>query len=276
MRKKGIAIKNNFVAVWRYIKRHLLRKEPDPPRFFGLIKDTPDERDFIYKVKRIARELPASTNMQNISQFPYRYDQGNIGSCVGHGAALFRRVLRINVMPDYEPSRLFAYYIARRDKQNDTGASIRDFFKAMNKHGLCSEKTWPYIECRYNVQPPAKAWKEALDHQTIKYERIWPVTKDAIRDVVSSGYPIGYGKMIYESFLEQKVERTGIVPIPDTARERFYGGHFMSIFDYDEEGTIELNSWGRSWGQKGLCRVPWDYVLNPELSQDFWVLYLTE
>lgn len=276
MKKRGIVIKINFAAVWMYIKRRWLRMEPDHPKSFGLIRDTPDERDLLYKVRRITRELPESTNMQNINKFPYRYDQGNTGSCVGHGTVLFRRALQINVMPDFEPSRLFAYYIARRDKQNDTGASIRDLFKAMNKYGLCSEKTWPYIESKFNVHPPVEAWLEALDHQAIRYERIWPVTKDAIRDVVSSGYPIGYGKMIYESFLDQKVAKTGIVPVPDTTRERLYGGHFGAIFDYEEEGTIELNSWGKRWGFNGLCRVPWKYVLDPLLCHDFWVLYLTE
>lgn len=277
MKKERIVIKINFAAVWRYIKRNLLRKEPDPPRFFGLIKDTPDERDIIYKVKRITRELPSSTNMANIEQFPYRYNQGEIGSCVGHGVtAAFRRTLQINSMTDFEPSRLFAYYIARKDKQNDTGATIRDAFKAMNRSGLCSERTWPYVEREFNSQPPEDAFKEAMDHQTIRYERIWPVAKDSIRDVVSSGYPIVYGKMIYESFLGQKASRTGEIPIPDIQKEQFYGGHCMIIFDYDEKGTIELNSWGKSWGQKGLCRVPWEYVLNPDLCQDFWVLYLTE
>lgn len=277
MRKKGIVMKINFVAVWRFIKRHLLRIESDRPKFFGFIKDGPDERDIIYKIKRITRELPASTEMANIERFPYRYNQGDIGSCVGHGVtAAFRRVLQINLMTDFEPSRLFAYYIARKDKLNDTGATIRDAFKAMNRNGLCSERAWPYVECKFNSQPPEDAFKEALDHQTIRYERIWPVTKDSIRDIVSSGYPIVYGKMIYESFMGQKASRTGEIPIPDPQKEQFYGGHCMIIFDYDENGTIELNSWGKSWGQKGLCRVPWEYVLNPDLCQDFWVLYLTE
>lgn len=265
----------NLVSVGRMIMRVFTRKRK--MYCLGYLPDKEDDRDIIYRSRRVTRELPVSTYRANIAQFPYRYDQGQLGSCVGNGvSAMFRRVLQVNQMPDFEPSRLFAYFIARRDKMNDTGASIRDAFKAMNRFGLCSEKAWPYVERKFNVYPSIEAFDEAIDHQTIRYERIFPVTKDLIRDAVSSGFPVGYGKMLYESFMSDRVKRTGIIPIPDTRSEQLYGGHFGTIFDYDEEGTIELNSWGQCWGQRGTCKVPWAYVLDAELCRDFWVIYLTE
>ena len=50
----------------------------------------------------------------------------------------------------------------------------------------------------------------------------------------------------------------------------------MVAFDYDKFGTVEPNSWGKDWGQNGVCQVPWNYILNPELAFDFWVMKLTE
>jgi len=275
LKEKGFTI--NVISVIRFVKKAFEWRRKRIIHGMGFRPDQKDDRDLVYKIRRITRELPATTNRENIAMFPYRYDQGQIGSCVGHGVcAAFRRVLQINQMPDFDPSRLFAYFIARRDKKVDEGASIRDAFRAMNRAGLCSEKTWPYIERKFAVAPSKEAWKEAMDHQTIRYEKIWPVTKDTIRDAVSSGYPVVYGKMIYESFMSQAVARTGEVPMPNKKAEQMYGGHCMIIFDYDEVGTVELNSWGKNWGQKGLCRVPWNYVLDTELCQDFWVIYLTE
>ena len=201
----------------------------------------------------------------------------NIGSCVGNGIVeAFRATLRKNNQPDYDLSRLFAYWISRQDKYNDTGASIRDAFKAVNKLGICSEQTWPYITSKFAQTPSITAFGEALEHQSITYERIYPVTKEAIMDAIYRGFPVVYGKLLYESFMSDRVAKTGIVSKPRTCWEDMMGGHCMVIFDYDKDGTIELNSWGRKWGMDGICHVPWDYVLNGKLCSDFWVFYKTE
>lgn len=264
----------NIKPAIRFIRRYILMQKPNVYNF-GYVRDKIDDRDVMYKVSRPGF-APPSTNRKNISEFPWRYDQLNIGSCVGHGITeAFRRVLQVNKMPDFDPSRLFAYYIAREDKSNDTGASIREAFKAINKTGLCSEVTWPYVPVRFAENPPESAYTEAEKHQSIKYARV-PQTKEAIMDAVSQGYPVVYGKLIYESFMSKKVAETGIVPKPRTCWEENHGGHCMVIFDYDENGTVELNSWSENWGQAGVCHVPWDYVLNSRLCHDFWVIYLTE
>jgi len=240
----------------------------------GLIKDKEDKRDFLYKA-HVGRN-PESTDRKNIKMSPFIYNQFDIGSCVGNGVVKqFRHVLKINGQPDFEASRLFAYWIAREDKLNDTGASIRDAFKAMNKYGLCSEMLHPYITKNFAQTPSDAAFKEALDHQIIRYERL-SQTKFAIQDAVAHGFPVVYGKLVYESFMSDIVASTGIVPVPNVNKEECYGGHCMVIFDYDKFGTVEPNSWGKEWGQNGVCQVPWEYVLNPELAFDFWVLYLSE
>ena len=265
-------IKINFVAVYKFIKKYILRRKP-AHRNFGYVRDKWDSRDTYYKV-RVIKDLPVSTQRKNINSFFLRYDQGNIGSCVANGICYaFRRVLQVNAMPDFDVSRLFAYYNARQDKQNDTGASIRDGFKAVNKFGICSEKKWPYITHQFAITPFPDSYTEALAHQSITYERIYPVTKEAIMDIIARGLPVVYGKMLFESFMTEEVARTGKVPMPRRC-ESEVGGHCMTIFDYNEKYTIELNSWGGDWGQTGVCEVPWDYVLKH--GSDFWTFYLTE
>ena len=270
-RIKNMTFKVNFVSVYKFIRKYIF---PEKHRKLGAIKDVEDHRDIVYKVRHY-KALPVSTNRKNITEFKYRYDQGNIGSCVGHGVAeAFRRVLQVNGQPDFAPSRLFAYYIARQDKDNDTGASIRDAFKAINRQGLCSEKTVPYCTSRFARTPSCQAFAEALDHQSIRYERL-PHTKEAIMDAVSQGYPVVYGKLVYDSFMAESIALSGDVPVP-SKDENCHGGHCMVIFDYDEAGTVELNSWGSSWGNNGTCNVPWEYVLDKDLCMDFWVMYVVE
>jgi C1A family cysteine protease len=127
----------------------------------------------------------------------------------------------------------------------------------------------------FAVKPSEKAFIEALDHQVLKYERL-PQKKEYIMDAIYRGYPVIYGKLIYESFMSEKVARTGIVPYPRKCWEDFIGGHAMVIFDYDKDYTVEPNSWGKDWGFNGVCKVPWTYVLDSKLSFDFWVMYVVE
>jgi len=269
-----VIFKVNFVSLYKFVKKYIVRRKK-VPYALGAIKDIDDPRDIVYKVRRY-KGLPESTNRQNIRKFCHRYDQKSLGSCVGHGVAeAYRHVLKVNGQPDFAPSRLFAYYIAREDKKNDTGASIRNAFKAINKLGLCSEKTIPYHINKFAETPSPEALTEALDHQSIRYERL-PQTKEAIKDTISRGYPVVYGKLLYDSFMSEQVAESGEIPLPDKNNETLHGGHCMVIFDYDKYGTVELNSWGFDWGQGGLCHVPWEYVLDPKLCMDFWTFYVVE
>lgn len=259
--------------LWRLYKKYFLKKKL---RNNGLIRDEKDERDFTYKLRRPGQIYPVSTNRVNIEEFLYRYDQGDLGSCCAFGAIeAFRRMLQVNKMSDWDPSALFAYWTLRVDKNRDCGGQIRDAFKAMNVYGICREETWPYDVRNFKNLPSQQAFMEGLDHQAITYERISPVTKEAIQDALSHGYPIVYGKDLFSSFESDWVKQTGIVPMPSKC-EAMVGGHCMVIFDYDELGTVELNSWGRDWGIDGTCHFPWEYVLNEKWCNDFWVLYKSE
>ena len=268
----------NLVFVWRFIRRYILRKKPTQTQHFGLIKDKKDERDRFYVSRVRKADLPSSTERQHFKNFPFRWDQLDIGSCTGNGgAAAFIQALLRNGQQIFQPSRLFAYYNARTEdcKKEDSGASIRDVIKGLNKFGVCQEETWPYITSQFAWTPSEEAYREAGDHQTLEYYRIYPVTKEAIMNAVCQGYAVVYGQILYESFMKEEVARTGIVPNPRCWEEQV-GGHCKCILDYEPEGVFELNSWGRKWGIDGGCLIPWKYVLDKNKSFDLWVIKLTE
>jgi len=56
--------------------------------------------------------------------------------------------------------------------------------------------------------------------------------------------------------------------------EKDCGSHSVCAVGYDDAAKRLLirNSRGADWGRKGYFTVPYDYVANPKLADDFWTL----
>ena len=67
--------------------------------------------------------------------------------------------------------------------------------------------------------------------------------------------------------------RTGQVVMPSDDEE-ILGGHSIIIvgFDDNKKNYIFLNSWGKLWGNNGIGYIPYDYILNEDLSDEFFIL----
>jgi len=241
---------------------------------YNLKPDKPDKRDSKYKCK-ITGILPETANLDVLKDSSLIYDQGSLGSCTANmSLGLYRSVLKHKGQPDYDGSRLAQYYNSRTDKSEDTGTSIRDAFKAMNRYGICPEKDWPYVIDKFAQRPPDICYVEGLDHQTIRYENIPDGNVNYIKNAISNGNPVGFGIPVYESFESNEVAKTGIVPMPNRCREQLYGYHAVKGIAYDRDGLWCANSWGSSWGKNGYFMLPWNFVRK--YASDIWVLYAVE
>lgn len=244
-------------------------------RTYGWRPDKPDQRDFQFKVTRHAvSKLPSKLTLRPF--MPPVYDQGQLGSCTANASGAAMEFLAIMAKKDYMPSRLFIYYNERAIEGTigeDAGAEIRDGIKALNKKGVCDETAWPYDIDQFTIKPTPTAFKAALKHKISRYERVDPSSITNIRAAIGSGCPVIFGFTVYESFESAKVAKTGIVTMPRKA-EKAIGGHAVLIVGYDHPNrrVIVRNSWGADWGQGGYFTMPYAYVTNPNLSDDFWLI----
>jgi C1A family cysteine protease len=94
---------------------------------------------------------------------------------------------------------------------------------------------------------------------------------------LAEGFPFALGIDLYESFYSTSTEKTGKVTIPQDT-EGYIGGHAVCCIGYNDKKKhfIIRNSWGSDWGKNGYCFIPYDYILNPDLADSFWMMRLVE
>jgi C1A family cysteine protease len=243
-------------------------------RRYGWRKDLPDHRDHIAFGMSSATALPPLVDLR--PHCPPVYDQGDIGSCTANaiaGAIEFDQISEAK--PSYVPSRLFIYYNERAIEDTtsyDSGAQIRDGIKTLSALGFCPESDWPYDESQLTVKPPTTAYSDAQKDIVKQYARVMQ-SAPSIKGTLAHGHPVVFGFTVYESFESDAVAATGIVPMPGP-NESALGGHAVLCVGYDDsrQAFIVRNSWGASWGDAGYFYMPYDYLLNPNLASDFWMI----
>jgi len=243
---------------------------------YGWIPDLPDHRDHLYAAPVVhLAKLPAKVDLRG--KCPPVYDQGQLGSCTANaiGAAIQFDRMKQKLSPNFVPSRLFIYYnerVIEGTVKSDSGAQIRDGIKTVAHDGDCTEKEWPYDIAKFAAKPPPQCYKDALKYKAVTYQRVVQ-TPSQLKGCLASGYPIVFGFTVYESFESDAVAKTGQVPMPKP-NEKTLGGHAVLAVGYDESAQrfIVRNSWGKNWGIKGYFTMPYGYLTDSNLSDDFWTI----
>ena len=248
----------------------------------GWVKDTLDERDYKYSLRVPQKETALSVDLR--PKCPKVINQGTLGSCTACATTSMVQFVRgVSKYSEWMPSPLFTYYSTRLIEgsiNRDDGASLRNTLISTVRYGVTPELFWRYNIKNFTVKPPQGVWNEALKHQTIQYLRIDNTKESEICDCLTKGYPFVFGVAVYESFLSSTVIRTGIVPFPNTRKEKFLGGHALLAVGYEGTGEskklIVQNSWGTGWGQRGFCKIPFKYITSSQLCGDCWTIRTTE
>ena len=243
---------------------------------YGWRRDLPDKRDKLFETNYLLSVEKPVDKVDLREKCPKIYNQGELGSCTANAIACAIQFDEIKQNLDSQvPSRLFIYYNERDIEGNvdrDTGSSLRDGVKCINKIGYCNETQWPYDIQKFTEKPEQSCYDYARKHKSLSYKKVQQ-DEEHIKSVLNMGFPIVFGISVYESFESEEVAKTGIVPLPKN-HEKMLGGHAIVIVGYDEEKRLFTfrNSWGEDWGDKGYGYLPYDYVCDKDLASDFWVI----
>ncbi len=205
-------------------------------------------------------------------------DQGRTNSCVGNASAsLFHYMLHYLGKPDFQPSRLFNYWLARHVprlgwENEDEGAMPRDAMQSMISNGVISEDDWPFDTGKINERPPQALLAKAKANRVVEGEYVRMLANDNLYHLKYSLFqklPFLIGVDVYSSFFDTDTD--GMTPMPQTS-EAYEGGHLMYCNGYND--SIRRfrcpNSWSEDEGEKGVFWLPYEYVGNAGLASDFW------
>ena len=237
------------------------------------IRDKVDARDHIYQIPTIATKLPASMDLRKWDS-PIE-DQGALGSCTGNAIAGAIELINRKNSKKHNVSRLFIYYqerVLEGSVYYDAGAYIRDGMKACNRWGAPIEELWPYNEWQFANKPTTPAYTDASKRKVTGYQRC--LNFAAVKVAIAAGNPVVVGFDVYDSFESAQVERTGLMPYPNTRTESLLGGHAVCLVGYNDRQSrfIARNSWGTSWGDNGYFYMPYRVIQDTNMSDDFWLI----
>lgn len=273
-------------------------------RGYGWIPSRPDYRDLRLAFPTVdSSVIPSRIDFRDPdpaagrSFLPPVVDQGQLGSCTANmadGAFSYDLAKQYGAF-DYRSSRLFVYYCERALEgtvDSDSGASIADAAKVLNKTGAPPEDDWPYDVSRFAEKPPQQAYDDGKIHAAVRYARVGQ-TASEVGQCLAAGTPVCIGFTVYSAFEGSDVASTGVLNLPQ-AGESNLGGHAVLVVGLiggtalaaelgakgldttkiDTAATyyIVRNSWGDGWGDAGYFYMHQHYLLDPNLAGDFWVI----
>ncbi len=217
--------------------------------------------------------------------FPEIVDQCNIESCVPTCISTIYYYLTMKQAnySNFRISRLYLYYQVRKlynDINNDNGSTIFDCINILHTDGVIPEFFYPYNHSNLYKNPENFLEKYAKCCKCLGFES---VKRYQVKNKLLMDYPIICGIKIFKNINNDEIKKTGIISInennnknnnEDNNEDNLLGGHCIILVGFDDNTRYFkfINSWGNKWGDNGFGYLPYEYITNKYLSDEFYIL----
>jgi C1A family cysteine protease len=259
-------------------------------RYLGRKKDERPQDDPRFGVshpKAMALSLPPKIDLN--PEMPSKVsDQLDMQSCVAHVGANIEAFL-FPAIRETGVSRLQIYYGGRAIEDTvdeDTGLQTGNMFRVLQSTGAAPENLWPYDKLKIADEPTEGVYAMAAQYRIGPFSRL--TTEAEYLACLAQRYPFALGMEVYESFDSVELARTGVMAMPDVAREQVIGGHAVTVVGFDlnfkQSNTFKnsgvdparmsdvvlkaRNSYGPLWGDSGNLYIPMPYALSTTTGAD--------
>ncbi len=214
-------------------------------------------------------------------------DQGQYGSCTANALAYAWAImkLRTTTLPGM-PSRTFFYSLSRQHLNlpvnQDTGSTNTSSVWVLANKGEVPESSYGYTTQNIFRLPPSNILTAGVPNKKslaapqgkLTFSQNSTTTLTAMKTALSNGYCLLVAIAVYASFEYSNSLNTGNIPMPNTSREQFLGGHAITLAGYNDSTSRFMfrNSWGTSVGAQGVFTIPYNYITNPSLCTDVWII----
>lgn len=227
-------------------------------------KETPLESDF----EPHTSNPPSNADLRKY--FTVIKNQGEQGACASFSlVSVFEYFMANETASNPNLSEAFVYYNAREkagNTDNDSGVTLQNVIKAMSESGICVENLCPYDEKVFNKRPDDEAYADGQKRKVVNAQNV-KLDIETVKSAINEGFPVVVSFRVFDSLAKNV---GGFVPMPSPkereSEKKDY--HAMVLCGYsDEQGYfIARNSWGKKFGDKGYCYIPYAYVRDPELT----------
>lgn len=228
----------------------------------GVIDSPIDEMDYqIAKMVQVPAAYPKSFDLDITDLIADNQDIYNM--CVSEAICYGLFVCEHKKSGNKKPfSKGWLY--GDRSNPNDKAPGLipRAALSIATKDGVPLEEDFPLREEAPKIVQDVLQVKESLLNKAQKYKLeayARAYTEDDIKLSLINGHPIFIVIPAYTSFFQTK--GNGILAMPNSTTEHYYGNHGMFIYGWDENNNWEgFNSYGKEWGVSGgQFLMPFNY-----------------
>ncbi len=217
----------------------------------------------------LANELPNYIDLrnnfpqiQNMNQFPFN-------PIISVVYLLHYQLLRSNSLPIFPPSAMFIYRNIKFYKNVKSLLSLESIFMSIKENGICSENQFPTTNENLVNEISGKLYEQSNAFKFIDIYRV-EQNLETLKALLNNKYPLLIGFSVYYDL--NNIET--YMWMPDEQIDKKLGGISGVLVGYIEERKmfIMASTFGQTFGQNGYILIPYDYVLNKNLTYEIYTL----